>query len=202
MAKKIWLLSGLAALALLAVVAIKITHMPQIEDSTDAPTVVGIAVGGPFTLLDPSGHSVTEKNYADKYKLMFFGFTYCPSVCPTELQKISDILAALGPLADRVAPIFISVDPERDTPEVMGAYVGKFDKRIIGLTGSRSQIDDVMHTYKIYAAKQKIEGSDDYTMDHSSFLYLMSPENTLIKLFRPEQKTGEIATQLKKVMQD
>lgn len=198
MAKKIWILTGILIAAIIALLAVGSMRMPQVEDSAAAPTVAGIKVGGAFTLVDHNGRTVTEKDYADKFKLMFFGFTYCPSVCPTELQKIADALADLGPLADRLVPLFISVDPERDTPAIMKEYVGKFDSRIIGLTGSRAQIDAMLRTYKIYASKQPIEGTDDYTMDHSSFLYLMNKENELVQLYRPQQKAGEIATQLKK----
>ncbi len=150
--------------------------------------------GGPFTLVNQDGETVTEKNYAGRHKLVFFGFTYCPAVCPTELQKMTDALEALGPdEADAITPIFITTDPERDTPDVVKKYLKNFDKRIIGLTGTREQIDPVLKSYKVYASKIEMPGMDGYMMDHSAFTYLIDPQEHLLSIYKTEDTGASIA---------
>ncbi|MFN0192870.1 MAG: SCO family protein [Aestuariivirga sp.] len=146
------------------------------------PTGTGTAlVGGPFTLVDHTGKRVTEATYRGKYMLIFFGFTYCPDVCPTELQVMSAALDELGAAGEAIQPIFITVDPERDSPETMKAYVANFHPRMVGLTGSLEEISAVAKAYRVYFKKSG-EG-DAYLMDHSSIVYLMDKEGKFLKHF-------------------
>lgn len=154
--------------------------------------MAGVQVGGPFTLVDQTGRTVTEKDFSG-FKLIYFGFTFCPSVCPTELQKITLAMDALGKAGDSVQPIFITIDPERDTVPVMREYVKLFHPRLTGLTGSREQIDAAIGAYRVYAAKVQEEGMSDYTMDHSSFIYLMSPDDRLLAIYKTQDKADDMA---------
>ena len=122
---------------------------------------------------------VTDKTFAGKPTLMFFGFTYCPDVCPTTLSELQGWMEALGPDADRLNYAFVSVDPERDTPDVMRDYVWAFDKRITPLTGSREQIDAMLRAYRVYAKRVELDDGD-YTMDHSAAVYLMNADNKFV----------------------
>ncbi len=141
-------------------------------------------IGGPFELIDHNGKKVSDKTYAGQHLLVFFGFTYCPDICPAALQKVSVVMDQLGPKAEGLKPIFISVDPERDTVEQMKLYMSNFDSRIVGLTGSTAQIAEAVKVYRAYAKKREDpSNSDGYTMDHSSFLYLMAPNGDFITHF-------------------
>ena len=160
-------------------------------------TVPGSNVGGPFTLTDHTGKTVTQADFTAPYKLIYFGFTYCPAICPTELQKITQALKALGPEAENVQPLFITIDPERDTVAVMKDYMTLFDKRFVGLTGSRQEVDTVLKDYRIYAKKVQDEHTNDYTMDHSSFIYLMNANDELIAIYRTEDTAVFIAQDIK-----
>ena len=155
--------------------------------SAEAP-IAGLNIGGPFTLTDHEGTEVTEKTYDGQYKLIYFGFTYCPAICPTELQKMSRVMNALEDnypeAAQNIQPLFVTIDPERDTVPVMQEYVNLFHPRLIGLTGTVPQINIVKKNYRIYASKVETEDQNDYTMDHSSFIYLMGPDNTLLGMYR------------------
>ena len=148
-------------------------------------------IGGDFTLVDHNGKTVTQDDFADKYKLVFFGFSYCPAICPTELQKITLILGDLGnEISDKITPIFITVDPERDTSEQLKQYVQQFSPRLVGLTGTPDQIEAVKKSFRVYATKVENEMMDEYMMDHSAFMYLMSHDNKMIALY-PSTDTAE-----------
>ena len=140
-------------------------------------------VGGPFTLVDQTGKSITDKDFRGKYMLIFFGYTYCPDVCPTELQVMMAALGTLGPRAAEVQPIFITIDPDRDTPEVMQSYVENFGPSLVGLTGTAEQIAQVAKAYRVYYAKSGNTKTQDYLMDHSSIIYLMGPDGHFVKHF-------------------
>lgn len=154
-------------------------------------------IGGSFALIDQNGQAVTEQNYANAYKLVFFGFTYCPAVCPTELQKVALILDDLAEDGDVITPIFVSVDPERDTPEQMKQYVEQFHPRLVGLTGSFEQIEAVKQSFRVYATKTENEFMDEYMVDHSAFLYLMDQENKMIALYPSTDTAEQIAQDIK-----
>jgi cytochrome oxidase Cu insertion factor (SCO1/SenC/PrrC family) len=150
--------------------------------------------GGDFTLVNQDGKTVTEKDFKGTWRLMYFGFTYCPAICPTELAKITASLNKLGDKAKIIHPIFISVDPERDTPKTIKSYLKSFHPSFTGLTGTVDQIAVVKKAYKVYAAKVKEEKMTDYTVDHSSFIYLMDPKENLLSIYKI-QDSAEIMTE-------
>ncbi len=160
----------------------------------------GVAIGGPFRLTDHNGQRVTEASYRGRLMLIFFGFTHCPDICPTELQSMAEVLERLGPAAERVAPLFISIDPERDGPEELARYLALFDDRIIGLTGTAEEIASVARAFRVYYAKVHPPDASTYTMDHSSFTYLLDGEGRFLALFRhgtpPEEMAQAIRSHL------
>ena len=153
----------------------------------------GVALGGPFTLVDHTGRTVTERDFAGRPLLVYFGFTYCPDVCPTELGTIAAALDAMGTAGERVTPVFVSIDPERDTPAAMADYVARFHPRMVGLTGSAEQVAQAARAYRVYYAKVRPRDSSDYLMDHSSFIYLVGRDGRVRSLFRPETTPEAIA---------
>jgi protein SCO1/2 len=186
-------ISALCLAALIAYVQVHIeTSKPQ--------DVVAEDFGGPFTLTDHTGKTVTEKDFEGRYRLIYFGFTFCPAICPTELAKMTKALKAIGPTADDITPLFITVDPERDTADVLGKYIKMFDKRLIGLTGTPEQIKKSAKEYKIYYAKVQDPGMTEYTMDHSSFIYFIDPDNNLRAVFRAEDTAEIMAAKINETM--
>jgi protein SCO1/2 len=160
-----------------------------------------LTVGGPFSLIDGDGKPVTDQTWHGKYMLVYFGYTFCPDVCPTTLSSLSDALDKLGSKADRVQPLFITVDPKRDTPKVVKQYAEAFGPRIVGLTGSAEQIAAAAKAYRVYYAEHRTgTGPDDYSMDHSSVLYLMGPDGRFIAPLRADQTGPELAAALTKLM--
>ena len=143
-------------------------------------------IGGPFTLVDQNGKTVTDRDFRGKYMLVFFGFTHCPDICPAELQVMSAALDALGPKADDVVPIFVTLDPGRDTPEGVGAYVKNFGKSFVGLTGSQADIDNAAKAYRVtyhkFEYKDK-DGNYGYSIDHSALVYLMNIDGKYLAHF-------------------
>lgn len=172
------------------------------SQSSGAMPVAGLEIGGPFSLSNHMGEPVTEKTYAGQYKLIYFGFTYCPAICPTELQKISRVTKALEKnnpdIAEKFQPLFITVDPERDTVAVMKDYVSLFHPKLVGLTGTRPQTDFVTKAYRIFARKVEDPEQNDYTMDHSSYLYLMGPNDKLLGLYRMDDSADYIYAEVVK----
>ena len=141
-------------------------------------------VGGPFTMVNQKGETVTEKSFAGKPMLLFFGYTYCPDVCPTELQVMAEALRQLGDKASDIQPILVSIDPARDTPQVLADYVANFGPQFVGLTGTPEQVKAMADAYRVFYAK--VENKDDpqaYLMDHSSIIYLMGPDGKFLKHF-------------------
>ncbi len=190
-----------AALGLAAAVAL----LPQVRERllpSVGQQVSGKAlVGGAFTLTDNSGKRVTDQDYRGKYTLVFFGFTSCPDICPAGLQLMSGALEKLGPKAQRITPIFISVDPERDTPEKLAAYVKNFDPRLVGLTGTSDEIAAVAKAYKVYYAKvPNKERPGDYTMDHTSIIYVMDSKGEFVTHFTPSTSVDEMASRHDKLL--
>jgi protein SCO1/2 len=160
-----------------------------------------LTVGGPFSLIDGDGHAVTDQTWHGKYMLVYFGYTYCPDVCPTTMTNLADALEKMGAKADRLQPLFITVDPKRDTPPVVKQYAAAFGPRIIGLTGSAEQIAGAAKAYRVYYAEHRTgPGPDDYSMDHSSVLYLMGPDGRFIAPLRADQSGPEMAAALTKLM--
>ncbi|HEY4044129.1 MAG TPA: SCO family protein [Rhodopila sp.] len=160
-----------------------------------------LGIGGPFALEDGNGKPVTDKDFRGKYMLVYFGYTFCPDVCPTTLNAVADAMDKLGPAASRVQPLFITVDPRRDTPEVVKKYAAAFSRGIEGLTGTPEEIAAVAKEYRVYYAEHRTgSGPNDYSMDHSSVLYLMSPTGGFVAPIRADQSGDEMAAHLKKLM--
>ena len=156
-------------------------------------------VGGPFTLVDQDGRTRTEKDFADSHMLIYFGYTFCPDVCPTALQVMSQAMDRLDPaVAAKIAPVFVTVDPARDTVTQLKSYVGNFHPRLVGLTGSEAQIAAAAKAYRVYYAKSKeTANSADYLMDHSSVVFLMGPDGRYLTHFThnaPPDRMAEALT--------
>ena len=148
------------------------------------PTLSSAKTGGPFILMDHNNNTVTDKSFRGKYMLMLFGYTFCPDICPTGMQELASVMDLLGDDAKQFQPIFITVDPERDTIEVMRDYVQAFDDRIIGLIGSKSAIASMAKKYRVkFARVEETPGTPGYTMDHGASLILMDPEGNYIRRF-------------------
>lgn len=183
--------------------------------ATDASTeqqVAGSSVGGAFTLTDHNGNQVTEASWAGKKKLVFFGFTNCPDICPAGLDKIATALKEIGPEANQIQTLFITVDAARDTPAAMKDYVAKFDPSIIGLTGTEEQLKAVQETYKVYAAKEETpveatahEGHDgdhaahgmEVSFNHSGYIYLMSADDKLLEVISSSEPAETLVAKIK-----
>ena len=159
------------------------------------------AIGGPFTLTDANGKTVTDADFRGRYMLIFFGFTNCPDICPAGLQLISAAMAKLGDKADKLVPVFVSVDPARDTPEKLASYVKNFDDRVIGLTGTPEQIADIAKVYRVFYEKTPNESAPgDYGMNHTSIIYLMGPDGKYVRHFTPMTDLDEMVQRLDKLL--
>jgi protein SCO1 len=154
-------------------------------------------IGGPFSLSDPSGKRVTDSDFRGKLMLVFFGYTHCPDVCPTELQNMAEVIGKLGPDAQQVAPIFISVDPARDTPEALSSYVENFSHSITGLTGTQDEVASAAKAYRVFF--RKADGNqDNYSVDHSAFVYLMDRNGNYITHFMFNTPAETVVKEIKK----
>ena len=195
--------SRLIRIAVLSVVALVIAAgiaWWQVERERDVRTVTAgpqsfaaAPVGGPFELVDHTGATVTDEAYRGRFMLVYFGFTFCPDVCPTALSQMAAALDLLGEDAAQVQPIFITVDPERDTVEAMAGYVGLFHPRMAGLTGTPEQVDQAASAYRVYYAKAEDPTYSYYLMDHTSFVYLMGPDGENLAVFPHGTAAGQIA---------
>ncbi len=153
------------------------------------------AIGGPFSLEDQNGKPFTDAQMKGRPFLVFFGFTHCPDICPTTLFDMSQMMKALGPDAGRVGALFITVDPDRDTPQVLKDYLSNFDPHLRGLTGNQAQIDAAIKEYRVYAKKVPLENGD-YTMDHTAIVYLMDKDGRFVAPFNmtrtPEAEAADL----------
>ncbi len=156
-------------------------------------------VGGPFKLVDQDGAPVTEAAFKGKPTLLFFGFTHCPDVCPTALFEMSEIFTALGPDADKARAVFVTVDPERDTPELMKSYVSSFAPQIRGYTGTPEQTEVIKKAYRVYSRKVPL-ADGDYTMDHTAVVYLLDKSGTFVMPFNTKRPPAEAAAELKRYL--
>ena len=158
-----------------------------------------IAIGGPFQLVDQNGRPVSDTDFRGKPFLVFFGFTHCPDVCPTTLFEVSEILRALGPDADRARALFITVDPERDTPAAMKDYLSSFDPHMSGLTGDPAQIAAVAKAYRVYFKKVPLDDGS-YTMDHTAIVYLMDKTGRFVSPFNIKRPTDVAVADLRRYL--
>lgn len=153
------------------------------------------AVGGPFALINHDGATISDRDLRGRPFLVFFGFTHCPDICPATLMEVSQALEALGPDA-RISALFVSVDPERDTPAVMKDYVSNFDKRIIGVTGPRTSINALAKSYRVY--QRKVPGENgEYTMDHSTVVYVMDKRGQFATSLNLQRPAKDVAAELR-----
>jgi cytochrome oxidase Cu insertion factor (SCO1/SenC/PrrC family) len=181
-------LLGLAAWWLGADRAVRI-----VEDAT------AVSVGGPFEMLDHRGRVVTEQVLLSRYTLIYFGYTSCPDVCPTELNTMAQAIDTLPPKqAARVQPMFVTVDPERDTVAVLGAYVAAFHPRMIGLTGIAEQVAAIKKAYRVYSRSLEKDDDGSYLVDHSTFIFLIGPDGRFLELLRPQLSIEEMADRLRR----
>lgn len=156
-------------------------------------------VGGPFTLVDHHGKSVTERDYLGKPTLIFFGFTNCPDVCPTTLFELTTRLKELGPDADRLNVVFVTVDPERDTPQQLALYLSSFDARITGLSGTPENISAAMAGYRVFSRKVPLDGGG-YTMDHTATIYLMNSKGQFTGLMNYQEPEATARAKLRRLI--
>lgn len=195
---------ALVVAAILVILAIEwVALSVWMDRSSDNPPPVSItsttAPGGPFTLVDHRGREVTDADFRGKYVIMVFGYTFCPDVCPTTLSKVAVAMDLLGPKAENVVPVFVTVDPERDTPEVLAAYVAAFHPRMVGLTGSPAQIRRIAYNYRVYYAKSETDEAD-YLVDHSAYVYLIGPDGQMLSYLKHDATPEAMAAAITEVM--
>lgn len=158
--------------------------------------------GGPFDLIDHHGKARTDQDFQGQFMLLFFGYTYCPDICPTNLQALSAALDMSAPdVAGRVQPLFVSIDPDRDRPEVLKDYVSHFHPRLLGLTGTEAQVRRIAKAYRIHRSKVVTDATapaDDYLVNHSSLTYLMAPDGSFLTIFPHDTPADKIATALRR----
>ena len=164
-----------------------------------APISLPSAVGGPFRLVDQNEQTITEQDLKGQPFLVFFGFTHCPDVCPTTLFEVSEILRVLGPDSKRVRALFITVDPERDTPAKLKDYLSSFDPRVVGVTGDPAAIVAVEKAYRVYAKKVPLDAGG-YTMDHTAIVYLMDKDGHFVAPFNLKRRPEEAAADLRRYL--
>jgi protein SCO1/2 len=189
---------ALFALAIGGAMALGLSLLAFTAFKPQTPGAPVVAIGGPFALRTGDGKSFSDADLRGEPFLVIFGYTHCPDVCPTTLSQISEILRVLGPEA-KIRVLFITVDPERDTPQLMADYTGSFDPRIVGLSGDRAAIDKVMREYRVYARKAD-DKNGNYTMDHSALIYLMGRDGQFSRAFNIERPPEQAAAELRTVL--
>jgi protein SCO1/2 len=192
----------IAIVAIIILLAFKLSSAPSDKatpvSNSSAPVITGEAnIGGAFTLVNQDKRTVKDSDLRGKYMLVYFGFTHCPDVCPTDMALISNVMENLGNDAKKIQPIFMSVDPERDTPAELKTYLSNFYPGFMGLTGTLAQMAAVANEYHIFYQKVKSEKLNEYLMDHSAFIYLMGKDGKYITHFNGKQSSDEIAAKIK-----
>lgn len=179
----------------------------EIVTSTQTPepsfvVTANVPVGGAFTLTNHRGETISSEAYKEKYMLLYFGYTYCPDLCPSELTTITKALDILGEKGSEIQPFFITIDPKRDTQELLKNYMSLFHPKLVGLFGTQEQLEKACDAYKVYAAKTQDKGGDDYLMDHSTFTYFVGKDGKTLAMFRlgtpPKTMADEILKQLER----
>ena len=189
---KRWRANTLFAGVMLAITLFGVGGFLLLSGSPPAKNA-SVSVGGPFTLIDGDGKQVTDRDFRGRYLLVYFGYTFCPDVCPTTLNEVAVAMQELGAAALRVQPLFVTVDPQRDTPGVVKRYAAAFDPRLIGLTGSPEQVAQVAQEYRVYYADRRTTPrASDYTVDHSSLLYLVGPDGRFVAPIRADKSGAAI----------
>jgi cytochrome oxidase Cu insertion factor (SCO1/SenC/PrrC family) len=189
-----WLTLGVA----LGLGAAWAVHLWSPRDAVQ--TVSASAIGGPFELVDQTGRTRTQADLVGKFSLIYFGFTYCPDACPTALLAMAEALDQLGPLAAKIQPVFVSVDPERDTVVQMAAYIEAVDERFWGLTGSQEQVAKAAKAYRVFYRKVTPPGTAEYLVDHTSLVYVMGPNGAYRAHFTHETSPERMAQILRPLL--
>ncbi len=185
--------------AFLAGLAIALTAALFILGRSEQPNLASVAaIGGPFKLVDQNGQPRTENDFKGHPTLLFFGFTHCPDICPTTLFEVSEVLRQLGPDAGGARAVFVSVDPERDTPEKLKDYLSSFDPHLSALTGSPDAIQQMLKAYRVYA--KKVPTDDGYTMDHTALIYLLDKQGRFVAPFNMKRPAADAAADLQRYL--
>jgi protein SCO1/2 len=196
---------GLVAVTFLAAGAMAAWRVWQGQAGKAVPTAQQTAeslIKTDFDLLDHAGQRRSAADFHGQWMLVFFGYTFCPDVCPTTLATVSAILDELGPPAERLQPLFVTVDPERDSPQVLADYVQAFHPRIVGLTGSAEEIARTAANYRVYYAKVEQEDvPGGYVMDHSAFIYLVDPQGRFVQPFSHQANVDETVAVLREYLE-
>jgi protein SCO1 len=192
-----WILTAIGGLAGFAMVALCIVYVMAFGRAGHGVAVS--AIGGPFRLVDDTGATVTEKTLAGKPYAMYFGYTFCPEVCPTTLLDLSRWISKLGPDADKLNYVFVSIDPERDTPQLMHTYLSSFDKHIRGFTGTPDQVAEIAKEYRVYYKKIPTDDGG-YVMDHSAIIYLMGPDDKFVTVIPYQEDDAAAVAKLKNLV--
>lgn len=183
-------------------VLILLLYLPALRPDPNNTTVSGTAaIGGPFTLIDQNGAEVTEQILLGHYSLVYFGFTYCPDICPVTLQTVFDAIELLpGQKSELIQPVFISLDPDRDTVTVLSDYVSHFHPRLIGLTGTMEQVSEAADAFRVFFQKRLTGDDNEYTIDHSSFLYLLNRSGRYIDHFGKDVTVEDLTVRLRELL--
>lgn len=196
--RTLWIAAFLALALALGLGALELWRYRSGTFTKTIEKVTGTAtVGGPFSLVNEDGVRVTDQSFPHRYKLIVFGFTFCPDICPTELQNITEALDLLGPEAPKIQPLFITIDPERDTPAVIKEYIRNFHPSLHGLTGTPEEIAVAAKAFRVYYQKVATPNSGVYMMDHSTVIYFMDPQGQLLTHFGPKTPPKDMAETLK-----
>lgn len=177
------------------------TNIVQDVTKTPEPSYIvtaNVPLGGPFNLINHLGKRISNDDFKGKLMLLYFGYSYCPDLCPSELSTMTKALDLLGDKINDIQPIFVTIDPKRDTQELLKNYVGLFHPKLMGLYGNDQELNEAFDHYKIYAAKTEDKGGDDYLMDHSTFTYLVGRDGKLISMFRLGTPATEMAKEIEK----
>ncbi len=191
------LIAASAGLALVVAVGAAVL-LPADSTSRSSGTTGEVTIGGPFTMVNQDGVGVTDEDFRGKYTLLYFGYTNCPDICPTDLQTIGFALDDLGDDGKKITPVFVTTDPDRDTVEVMREYVALFHPRLVGLTGTAADIKQITHVYGIFHQHSHDDGtSTEYLIDHSTTMYLMGPDGKYVTHMRAGMSAEEMVAALK-----
>jgi protein SCO1/2 len=182
--------------------AVALAGTPEAAFAADpAPPPTGIPhIGGHFSLVTADGTEVTDRSFPGQWLLLYFGYTFCPDACPTALNTIAEALDELGRLADRIQPVFITVDPQRDTPSVIAQYVKAFHSRLIGLTGNKAQIAAAAKEFHVFYQVRQL-GGEEYAIDHSSYVYVIDPGGRVAQLITANLPGHPVAAELKRLVE-
>ena len=195
MHRKVIIVALAAAVLTIGIAVVRIGA--NLQHGNAAAALPGIS--GHFLLTTPAGRAVTDRSFPGRWLLVYFGYTFCPDACPTALNALATALDELGPLGAEVQPIFITVDPERDTPQLVADYVRAFDPRIVGLSGTPEQIAAAAKEFRVYHKVRSLEGGD-YAIDHSSFIYVIDPQGQVVELLTGDVPGHSVAQELRRLL--